>query len=390
MNILVLNYEYPPLGGGAAPVCRDLSVTMAAEGHKVTVVTMGFPGFPAHETLSGVEIIRLKCWRRKMSSCMPWEQLTYIMAVEKFLNYYLKKHSFDVCHTHFIVPTGPSALWVKRHFGIPYIITAHGSDVEGHNRKKWMRLMHLFLRPFWRRIVYGAYTVVSPSESLLKLMRRVEKTDNYCLIPNGLKIEKYRTEKECKERHILVMGRMQQFKNVQTILKAVSVIPADLWMDWVVDILGDGPYRGTLENLADHLMILSRVRFHGWVENGTDDQIMFIKKASVFISASHFENCPMAVLEAAAAGCYPLLSDIEGHRQFFRHMNNADFFFSPDNEKELAAKLKSLLGQDPQTLFKDIDISRYNLSDITSKYVKKLKEAADSRYSEPIHTRGIK
>ena len=91
MNILVLNYEYPPLGGGAAPVCRDLSVSMAAEGHKVTVVTMGFPGFPAHETLSGVEIIRLKCWRRKMASCMPWEQLTYIMAAEKFLNYYLKK-----------------------------------------------------------------------------------------------------------------------------------------------------------------------------------------------------------------------------------------------------------------------------------------------------------
>lgn len=49
MNILVLNYEYPPLGGGAAPVSRDISEQLAAAGNKVTVVTMGFKNLPYHE-----------------------------------------------------------------------------------------------------------------------------------------------------------------------------------------------------------------------------------------------------------------------------------------------------------------------------------------------------
>lgn len=44
MRILVLNYEYPPLGGGAAPVSRDISIQLAKRGHDVTIVTMGFHG----------------------------------------------------------------------------------------------------------------------------------------------------------------------------------------------------------------------------------------------------------------------------------------------------------------------------------------------------------
>ena len=42
MNILVLNYEFPPLGGGASPVSRDISIRLASLGHRVTVVTMGY------------------------------------------------------------------------------------------------------------------------------------------------------------------------------------------------------------------------------------------------------------------------------------------------------------------------------------------------------------
>ena len=73
MDILVLNYEYPPLGGGAAPVCRDLAIKMAEKGNKVTVLTMGYPQLAFRETVDGVEIIRVRCLRKKKSSCMPWD-----------------------------------------------------------------------------------------------------------------------------------------------------------------------------------------------------------------------------------------------------------------------------------------------------------------------------
>ena len=60
MKILVLNYEYPPLGAGAGPVCRDLVSEMAKQGHQVTVVTMGFKGLPEYEVQNGAEIYRLE------------------------------------------------------------------------------------------------------------------------------------------------------------------------------------------------------------------------------------------------------------------------------------------------------------------------------------------
>ena len=382
MNILVLNYEYPPIGGGAALVCRDISVEMAHIGHNVTVVTMGFQGLPQHEVKDGVEIHRVKCLRRRQHVCMPWEAYTYIVSSKQFLGQYLHTHHFDVCHAHFVIPTGPVAKWAKMCFGIPFVITAHGSDVEGHNEKATMKIMHRLLRPAWRRIVKETYAVAAPSECLLKLMNRKVADDRYVLIPNGLDISKYQTDRSQKEKRILLMGRMQVSKNYQTALKAIAMIPNEVWDGWTVDVLGDGPYRGELEKLSIDLGIESRVKFYGWVNNGSLKQLDVLKRASIYISASHFENCPMSVLEAIAAGCYPLLSDIEGHRQFLENSQNKDnYLFPSDDASVLARKLMSIMGDVMLGGYckeKTIDIHMYELRNIVERYISILESAAVS------------
>ena len=263
MNILVLNYEYPPLGGGAAPVCRDLAAGMAEKGHKVTVVTMGYPGLPACERQGNVRIVRLRCLRKRAHACMPWEALSYIAAAKRFLEEHLKKQRYDVCHAHFILPTGPVARWLKQKYAIPYVLTAHGSDVEGHNSKLYMRLLHRLLRPVWRRIVRDSYAVVAPSVYLMKLLNREMRSGHYIRIPNGIDIRKYETAGEKKKRRILLMGRMQKAKNFQVVLNAVGKIPEELWNGYKVDILGDGPYRKELEKLSEKPEIRERVVFRG-------------------------------------------------------------------------------------------------------------------------------
>lgn len=372
----MLNYEYPPLGGGAAPVCRDLANCMAKEGHQVSVVTMGFPGLPPYEINEGVEIYRLKCLRKKAHSCMPWEQASYILEAKRFLKKHLRSHPYNICHTHFVIPTGPIAKWVKEQYRIPFVITAHGSDVEGHNGKTWMKALHRILRPAWKEIVREAYAVAAPSKYLLNLMNREMQSDKYVLIPNGLDIEKYHTDHSMKEKRILLMGRMQESKNFQTVLKAISMIPDETWRGWHVDILGDGPYRETLEKLCARIDIQERVTFHGWIENGSSEQLECLKRSAIYISASHFENCPMAVLEAIAAGCCPLLSDIEGHRQFFQ--GEADkFFFGADDVKGLAGKLELLLSAEAESYsVEGLNITSYDNQQIIKRYLNLLEQAA--------------
>lgn len=364
MKILVLNYEFPPLGGGAAPVSKDISLQLSKKGHDVTVVTMGYHDLPAYEEIQGIKVYRLKCLRSRKSSCKPWEQYSYLLAVRRFMRKHMLTQHYDVCHTHFVIPTGEAAKWVERKYRIPYIITAHGSDVEGHNQKTTMKIMHRILRVGWRKIVNESYAVVSPSKYLMELMRHNYLCDKYAYIPNGIEWDKWHKfdRPECKQNKILIMGRLQKFKNVQMILHALNLV--DLG-DWQVEILGDGPYRQELEELSSVLGLSDKVRFRGWIDNGTEEQIMFVKEASLYISASQFENCPMSVIETAAAGCYPLLSDIPAHRELIAE---DACFFKLEDIQGLAEKIQRIVTGRKQNMENRADILRFDWRNIIQQY----------------------
>jgi glycosyltransferase involved in cell wall biosynthesis len=372
MNILVLNYEFPPLGGGAAPVSRDISIQLAKKNHDVTVVTMGYGDLPEYEELDGIKIYRLKCLRKNKSSCKPWEQYTYLMAVRHFMKTHMKTHSYDVCHAHFVIPTGEVAKWVKKKYNIPYIITAHGSDVEGHNKKTTMMIMHRLLRRSWRRIVVDSAVVVSPSKYLMDLMQHNYIQGKYTYIPNGIEWSKYHklSNRQNKEKRILIMGRLQRFKNVQTILRALSKV--DL-KGWSVDVLGDGPYRIELEKLSSELKLSDKVVFHGWIDNGTEEQLSYIQMASLYISASQFENCPMSVIETIAAGCYPLLSDIPAHRQL---VEGEEFYFQVNDAESLESKIQRFIDRRDAIINTSIDVSHYDWEIVINRYEEVLKKTS--------------
>jgi len=130
-RVLVLNYEFPPLGGGASPVSYEIADRLSRTGDfDIDAVTMSYIGLPKYEEVNkNFRIHRVKCLRSKKEICHPWEQLTYL-----FFGYFkccelLKKSKFDICHCHFIIPTGVLAQKLKKKFGLEYIITAHGSNV---------------------------------------------------------------------------------------------------------------------------------------------------------------------------------------------------------------------------------------------------------------------
>jgi len=60
LRILSLSYEYPPIGGGGAPMCEGLSEALAAAGHEVDVVTSGLKDLPELEERRGVRIHRVR------------------------------------------------------------------------------------------------------------------------------------------------------------------------------------------------------------------------------------------------------------------------------------------------------------------------------------------
>ena len=59
MKILMLNYEFPPLGGGASPVSYNLAKELVKQGHSIDVVTMGFKGLKRFEVVDGINVYRV-------------------------------------------------------------------------------------------------------------------------------------------------------------------------------------------------------------------------------------------------------------------------------------------------------------------------------------------
>src|SRR4051812_29214152 len=106
LRILMPNLEYPPLGGGAAPVTRGLARALVARGHQVDVVTMGYRGLLPEEGDLGVPVLRVPGVRCRLelsrvnglATCV-WSRLRKVRVLPRGTEY-------DLCHRRFILPTG--------------------------------------------------------------------------------------------------------------------------------------------------------------------------------------------------------------------------------------------------------------------------------------------
>lgn len=305
MNILILNYEFPPLGGGASPVSYSLARELVRKGHGVDVVTMHYEGLPAFEVRDGIKIHRVKCLRKYKELCRTHEMLTYVLSARLFLRTFLRDNPFDLCHCHFIIPTGIVARWVKKKFGIPYIITSHGSDVPGYNPDRF-QLQHKFTKPLLRSICAEADGLTTPSQYLADLIRAEIGEQRIAVIPNGSR--DFYKQGVPKEKIIVSSGRLLQRKGYHLLIRCFQELNPK---GWTLYIVGDGPYRSELESLVDHPGIV----FTGWLDNTSEEYTQLMNRASVFALLSSRESQGIVYIEAMSCACAILASDITACRE---------------------------------------------------------------------------
>lgn len=115
MKILMLNYEYPPLGGGAGRICKNISEHLVLQGHQVTVLTTWFEGLNKYESVNQKPIIiRLPSSRKKLFQSNPFEMYDWIHKGWIFLQKHLTSESYDLVFANFTIPGGWLALKIKK------------------------------------------------------------------------------------------------------------------------------------------------------------------------------------------------------------------------------------------------------------------------------------
>ncbi len=303
MKILMLNYEFPPIGGGAAPVTRELCRQLAIEGHAVDVVTMQYRDLPRFEQTDGFRVWRTPAVRKRPDICHTHEMASFLLGAIPRAARLVRENRYDVIHCHFIIPTGPLGWYLSRRFRIPLLITCHGSDVPGYNPDRF-GLMHRLVDPVWRFLVCRCAMLVSPSQSLADLIHRREPTVRVRVIPNGI-FESPVTPQD-KDKTIVLCSRLLPRKGFQHVLEAVR----DLALDWRVEVIGDGPFRGELERIAAGSK--TPVRFHGWLDQRDPKFAELYARGAIFVFPSESENFPSVLLEAMRAGMAILASNAGG------------------------------------------------------------------------------
>lgn len=295
MRILTLCYEFPPIGGGGSGVAKGLADQLVSMGHSVDVVTMGFAGLPREETVQGVRVHRVDCDRASESKCTAREAMRYILRARGVVRGLLSQGNYDLVHVHFILPDGYIALKEVVPRGVPLVVTAHGSDVPGYNRKLFFRIAHPLLTLVWRRITGRAAAIISPSQTLKTLIEAVRPGTEVIVIPNGIATDKYRPQE--KKQQIFVATRLVERKGVQYLLRAL----AGRESNWPTIVVGSGEYQAELRELNEALG--SPANLIGWLDNSSTAFRDFLEQSAIYVLPSDFENFPVSLLEAMAAGC---------------------------------------------------------------------------------------
>ena len=328
MRILCLSYEYPPIGGGGSPVCAGVTESLVAAGHEVDVVTSAMPDLPREEVIRGVRIRRARCVRRHRHMAGSFELATTLLPIYRQALRLVKQRDYDLIHCHFILPTGIVAQRLSAVTGLPYIVTAHGSDVPGFNPDRF-HFLHRIIRPVWRRVLRDAAAITSPSQFLLTLIQRHMNVPVQ-VIPNGMTIPPPSNGRRADR--ILIASRLFERKGVQDVLEAMDTHQTD----WQLVIAGDGPYRPTLERIARRRGV--NACFLKTVPR--DELAEWYRTSKIFVFPSHRENFPVVLLEAMGAGCAVVAASAQGSREV---VGDAALTVEPGNVQMVRDALRRLM-----------------------------------------------
>lgn len=136
----------------------------------------------------------------------------------------------------------------------------------------------------------------------------VNLSDELCSIlslyaPYALKLLPFEYHRELKEKELIYVGRIDLFqKRVERVIETWTLLE-DKHPDWRLTIVGDGPERQNVEQLAKDKG-LKRISFEGF-----QSPVDYYKRASLLILTSEFEGFPLVLAEAMSFGVVPTVYD---------------------------------------------------------------------------------
>lgn len=342
MRILVLNYEFPPIGGGGGRAAEDICRALAASGHEIRVQTAHFRGLPRFERRDGYEIYRSSSLRRRAHTCTMWEMAAFVILNLIPSLRHATKWNPDVIHVHFAVPTGVLGWLVSLVTGTPYVLTTQLGDIPGGVPDQTDRVF-AFIKPLTVPIWNRAAAITAPSDHIGELALKSYRV-KIETIPNGIDLGtvKQSQPEPHRPRRLVFAGRFNPQKNLLFLIDLLERV-SDL--EWEMDMLGDGPLMDAVRERIHAARLTGRIRMPGWVEPETVETIM--SESDILVLPSLSEGLPIVGTRALGTGLAILASDIGGNQDVVQDGING-FLCDLTDMDGFETALRNLLTSDEQ------------------------------------------
>ena len=345
MKILFFNYEYPPLGGGAAnATAYILKEYSKIPDLSVDLITSSIDSeYHLEKIGNNISIHKLPIGKNKnnLHYQSQKELLTYAWKAYFFAKKLIQKNDYDLSHSFFTVPCGFVSFLIKKKYNLPYIISLRGSDVPGYSDR--FVFLYKIIKPLVKSIWKKSFAVISNSQGLRELALKTNSKQAVGIIHNGIDITDFvpKPERRPVDRIIITTGasRITDRKGIDYLIRAIKILSSK-YPNIHLKAMGDGNAKTNLENLAKELGLEKKVEFIGRISR--ENTAPYYQEASIFVLPSFNEGMSNAMLEALASGLPLIATNTGGTSELVEEGINGLVIKMKDSQ-DLADKIEILM-----------------------------------------------
>ncbi|MEO6253610.1 MAG: glycosyltransferase [Ferruginibacter sp.] len=255
-------------------------------------------------------------------------------AVKKYM---LQNGKPAFVHVHIAMKAGLVALWLKRKYKIPYILSEQwGGYLDGAipNIKEYNGVYRYYWKQIFKEAIASTFVSVVLEEQIKKLF----KVENSFVIQNVVNTDIFYPEQKLPGETIrfIHISTMTYQKNPQAILGALSILKETVPFEMYLY----GPVNAQVIDLIRHLQLGPHVFIMGEVPQ--TELAKAIQRSDALLLYSRFETFGCVLIEANACGVPVIVSDIKVFHELVTEGVNG-IFVEPENALALAEKLKLLV-----------------------------------------------
>jgi glycosyltransferase involved in cell wall biosynthesis len=363
LRVLMLSWEYPPyvIGGLGAHVAA-LAPALVEAGVQVHIVTPRWKGGAERESIAGGKsrarktpppsVYRVNPPVMRMGNFFADAQQTNLNLQEQAEKLYPQVGGFDLIHAHdWLVAFAAAGL--KKLHKTPLLATIHATE-RGRGRGFLNGEIAQAINGTEWWLTYEAWRVITCSQYMANEVKEFFSAppDKIDVVPNGVDASPFDaldkidlTEFRARwalphERIVFNVGRVVQEKGTHLIVEAAPRVLAEMPHTKFV-IAGTGSMFEPLKRRVQELGIASQVQIAGFISD--PDRNRLLKVADAAIYPSLYEPFGIVALEAMAAKCPVIVSEVGGLKEVVKHDVTGVTIF-PDNVESTAWGILHTLG----------------------------------------------